>query len=98
MIRPFLVGIGVGLAQLGRILGFRREVTLENIRRAYPAESITFHKRLLSGSYANLGRVFAEIVYLRFASARKLREGLVFTNPEVFQKLLRKGHGVVLVS
>ena len=98
MIRRILVGIGIGLAQLGRILGFRREVTLENIRRAYPTESDTFHKRLLSGSYANLGRVFAEMVYLRFASERKLREDFVFTNPEVFQKLIGRERGVVIVS
>lgn len=98
MIRRFLVGIGIGLAQLGRILGFRREVTLENIRRAYPNESDTFHKRVLSGSYANLGRVFAEILYLRFASRRKIRKGIAFKNPELFSELLRDGHGLVVVS
>lgn len=98
MIRHLLVGLGIGLAQFGRILGFRREVTLENIRRAYPNESNDFHKRLLSGSYANLGRVFAEMLYLRFASPKKIRNGLIFTNPEVFPNVVRTGQGVVIVS
>lgn len=98
MIRHLLVGLGIGLAQLGRILGFRREVTLENIRRAYPNESATFHTRLLSGTYANLGRVFAEMLYLRFASPRKIREGIAFKNPERFGTLLRTGRGLVVVS
>jgi Kdo2-lipid IVA lauroyltransferase/acyltransferase len=98
MLRHILTGLGIGLAQTGRLLGFRRDVTLANLRRAYPDQLPAFYKKLLSRSYANLGRVFAEIVYLRYAKPRQIQKGIQFTNPEIFKHIIAQGKGLVIVA
>jgi Kdo2-lipid IVA lauroyltransferase/acyltransferase len=98
MLRYLLTGLGICLAQTGRLLGFRLEVTRSNLYRAFPGQQPSFYKRLLSRSYTNLGRVFAEMIYLRYASARHIQRGILYKNPHVFNDLLRHENGIVVVA
>lgn len=72
--------IGLTLAEVAYYLGVRREVTLDNLQRAYPDKSRAFVRRVARRSYGNLGIVFAEFLYLRYASRRSVETGLVIEN------------------
>ena len=98
MVRHILTGLGIGLAQIGRMLGFRRDVTLSNLHRAFPDQLPAFYRKILSHSYTNLGRVFAEMLYLRYATPRQIRKGIQIRNPDVFDNNARQGKGVVIVA
>lgn len=81
MIRRILVGLGVVVAQVARMLGIRREVTSQNLERAFPDLSANDIRKILGASYSNLGRVFAEMLYLRFASRKAIARQMHFKNP-----------------
>lgn len=98
MTRRLLVGIGIFIAQCARVLGIRREVTASNLGRAYPNEPAAIRNRILSRSYTNLGRVFAEMFYVRWASKQQIVRRIRFDNPESFISLLAQGNGLIVVA
>lgn len=98
MMRWVLVVLGVAFAQCARIFRIRCDVTLANLKRAFPDRSVSFHKNILSRSYSNLGRVFGEFLYLRFATLHGIKKQMNFRNPELFTKLLNEGKGLVVVA
>jgi len=97
-LRQLLDLIGSTLALVAYWLGIRRDVTLQNLRHAFPLESEAHIRRIASASYVNLGRVFAEMLYLRFASRDTFRYGLQLVNPEILQSALESGKGVLILS
>jgi KDO2-lipid IV(A) lauroyltransferase len=96
--RQLLDLIGASLATLAYWLGFRRNVTDTNLRLALPNLSKREANKIALGSYRNLGRVFAEMLYLRFASREAFKRNLHLSNPEVLESALASGHGVLILS
>ncbi len=96
--RQFLDLIGSSLALLAFWLGIRREVTLDNLRLAYPEISDREIRRIAAGSYKNLGRTFAEMLYLRFASQDSFVKKLKLSNAEVLEQALSSGKGALVLS
>jgi Kdo2-lipid IVA lauroyltransferase/acyltransferase len=72
--------IGLTLGELAYYLGIRRAVTEDNLAKAYPDKPSRFVKRVARRSFGNLGIVFAEMLYLRYASRRSIGEGLEIEN------------------
>src|SRR5436309_141350 len=72
--------IGLTLAELAYVLGVRRAVTVENIAKAYPDQPSRAVGRIARKSFGNLGIVFAEFVYLRYARRRSVKRGLTIEN------------------
>lgn len=98
MMRRILVGIGIGIAQGARLFGIRREVAAANLERAYPSSPPADRKRILSKSYTNLGRVFAEMFHLRWASGKQIARKIRFENPELFTQLIAQRKGLIVVA
>src|SRR5438067_8020125 len=88
--------LGMLLGRLGYVLGIRREVTLQNLRLAFPEWPERNVRRTARKSFANLGIVFAEMAYLRFASRRSIGIGIQITNIEAVRPLL--SGGAILLS
>lgn len=91
-----VLGSIVGLASY--YCGVRRNVTLENLLRAFPEKNDDERKRIAKTSYRNLGRVFAEMLYLRFASRKNIIDSVTISNPDILLSLKSKGNGIIAVS
>jgi KDO2-lipid IV(A) lauroyltransferase len=98
MIGVFLATVGSSIAFIAYCCGIRRNVTLDNIKRAFPNEKLSQHQKIAKSSYLNLGRVFGEMCYLRFASPNKIKKKVEIENPEMILNLLSQKKGVIAVS
>ncbi len=96
--RWLLTSIGKTLALLGFYLGIRRAVTLENLSRALPHYSEQQRQQVARKSYLNLGRVFSELIYLRFAPLRSIEAATELINPETYHAALSKNNGLIVVA
>src|SRR5581483_7497682 len=90
--------VGSVLGRLAFYLNIRSRVTLENLRRAYPDRSSRWRRRIAVRSYANLGRVFFEFPYLRWAPKGRIRNGLEIVNLEEVQSTIAGANGAILLS
>ena len=90
--------IGLTLAELAYYLGVRRKVTKDNLAKAYPDQPSRFIKRTARRSYGNLGIVFAEMLYLRFASRRAVTGGLRVHNLTEVMSRIPRTIGAVFLS
>jgi KDO2-lipid IV(A) lauroyltransferase len=80
------------------LLGVRRRVTTENLQKAFPGHSSAEIGGIARASYKNLGRVFGEFLYLRFASRNAILDGMKLRNPEVLSAAAEEHRGLLLVS
>ncbi len=96
--RGVLKTFGAHFAKLAFVFGIRKRVTLENLNNAYPELTVHEKYKIAIGAYANLGIVFAEMLYLRFASIKKIESRIRISNPELFQKLLSEQKGLIVVA
>lgn len=76
----------------------RRNLTLTNLRRAFPTVSATERKRLARATYANLVIVFEEILATPYLTHSELRASFQFNNPDVLRNALNHGNGAILWS
>ncbi len=97
-VRVVLKIFGVLIAKLAFAFGIRKNVTLENLNKAYPELTGAEKNKIAIGAYANLGIVFAEMLYLRFASLKSIESRIRISNPELFQNLLREQKGLIVVA
>ena len=96
--RDLLNLLGILFAYAAYAFGVRRSVTYENLRLAYPELATDDINILTKKTYRNLGIVFAEMLYLRFASKNKIESQIHVTNPEVFHEADRFGKGLIVVA
>lgn len=98
MIRLALSVIGSLTAWIAYYLGIRKYVTFENLRRAYPELSENQQKLIAIKSYSNLGIVFAEMLYLRFAGKENIQKHITVSNPQLFHKYIKEENGLIVVA
>lgn len=96
--RAALKIIGIVIAKIAYVIGVRKTVTLENLKNAYPELSLVKQKEIAAGAYVNLGIVFAEMIYLRFASPKNIAKHINISNPELFHDLLKAKNGLIVVA
>lgn len=91
--RTLLLRIGETLGALAWMLGIRRAVALEGLRRAFPSATDKERRALARASYVQLGRSLAEILLpLRDA---ELDRSVRFDGWDVYERAQAEGHGVV---
>ncbi len=96
---PFSVAVGAGLGDfLYRVIGLRREVTLQNLRTAFPEMPGDELQRLALRVYRNFGRMLAEFVRVPRLSPQFLAEHVEFENEDVLRQALAEGRGGILVT
>ncbi len=93
-----LRSVGGFLGIVAYYLGVRSEVTRRNIARALPEFSKSAQRNLVLRTYANIGQVFLEFIYLRFAPRHLIERGVVFENLEECRAVLLDGTGTILLS
>ena len=93
-----LAALGSLLGKAAFRVGIRKSVTMDNLRHAFRSLSESELQRLGAGSYGNLGAVFFEMIYLRFASREAIERRLRITNQPEIEAVLREGRGMILLS
>jgi KDO2-lipid IV(A) lauroyltransferase len=93
-----LRAIGSVLGTAAFYLGIRREVTLANLRHAYPELAEGWQRRIARKSFSNLGQVFFEFLFLRYTSRASVRDGLKIDNLPHVAELISDPHGCILLS
>jgi KDO2-lipid IV(A) lauroyltransferase len=97
-VRRIFSFLGSILAQFAYVVGVRKAVTLDNLALAFPELSSAKIHTIARRSFANLGKVFLEMVYLRFAPKRSVSGGIQLINPEDVLATEGLGRGVILLS
>ncbi|NOZ56080.1 MAG: lysophospholipid acyltransferase family protein [Calditrichaeota bacterium] len=93
------VAIGAGLGGfLYHPVGLRREVTLQNLRTAFPDMSEEELQQLAQRVYRNFGRMLAEFVREPRLSPEFLVEHVEFVNEDVLRQAVDEGKGGILVT
>lgn len=78
--------------------GIRKQVTWDNLTKAFPDASEKELRSLLHRTYDNLSIVFSEFIYLRFAPRATIIKGITFRNSEMFDDARKNGGGIIVLS
>lgn len=76
----------------------RQKITLENIKRAFPKKSDTWHNKVMRGSYQNLGITMVELLALKSFNEADVHEYIRYSNIELIEDAYSRGRGVILLS
>jgi KDO2-lipid IV(A) lauroyltransferase len=91
--RGALAGLGAALALLAWLLGVRRRVVLENLRRAFPEKSGAERRAIGRATYRSLGRMAPE--FLLAAGDGGPDPAFVYEDRHRLEAALAQGRGVI---
>ncbi len=77
---------------------YRRKVTMDNLRHAFPEKSQDELDRIARGAYRNYGRAILEMLWAGGQPADVLRARIHPRNMEVLREALAGGRGTILMS
>jgi KDO2-lipid IV(A) lauroyltransferase len=77
---------------------YRREITLDNLRRAFPDKSPGELERIARASFRNVGIALFELLWLPRMSSDRLRSLVHFDKPDLIKEAYARGKGVLLLS
>ena len=83
---------------LYKLVGYRTEVVLKNIKNSFPEKDAKEHKVIMSQFYRHLCDLIVESIKGFTISEKQLRKRLIVTNPEVADQYANKGQGVIFVG
>lgn len=93
------IALGSALGATGYYLArYRRGITLDNLRRAFPGASEEEIRRIAVGAYRGYGRALVEMLWAGGASAEELKRTMHLVNPELARSALSAGKGLILLS
>lgn len=101
--RRAAVWLGIAIARIGyRLLGGLRRTGLRNLEIAFPEKSESERRKILKGSFENLGRTLGEASHLRNATPEYLREIADFDldepTRELYKSIKDSGRGVLVTT
>lgn len=80
------------------VLGYRKEVTLGNLRRAFPEKSEDERVRIARGSFRNVGISLFELLWFPRLTRERVLSLLHFDKPEIMSRASEKGKGLLLLT
>jgi KDO2-lipid IV(A) lauroyltransferase len=80
------------------VVGFRRGVTHENLKWAFPEKSADEIRSIGLRSFRSIGTTFFELLWTENLTRDQLLAEMRFTNPELVAALQKEKKGVVLMS
>jgi KDO2-lipid IV(A) lauroyltransferase len=100
MPRFVLCGLSNGLAFLTqRVVGYRRGVVMDNLRRAFPERSERELRRIAVSSYRALFDTMLNIFRIRYASQKRVLRTMHCKNTALLQRLYDEGkNGIILAG
>lgn len=94
---PVLYGLSDALAFfLYRIIGYRRTVIFDNLKRAFPEKSEVEIRNIARATYRNLTDVTLETLKSFTAPYAEIERRAICLNPEVVNQFLDRGQSVIL--
>jgi Kdo2-lipid IVA lauroyltransferase/acyltransferase len=81
-----------------RFTRIRKEVTLENLRHAFPEKGEDELRRIALGAYRNYGTAITQMLWAGGATEEELRACVHIADPGPFQRAFERGKGVLLLS
>ncbi len=94
---PVLYGLSNALAfVLQYLIGYRRDVVRQNLRRAFPDKSPTERSRIAREAYRNLADITLETLKSYTLPAAEIQRRCRPVNPEVVNTHLKAGKSVIL--
>ncbi len=93
-------------AALGSALGWlsfhlfriRKQVTLDNLEKAFPGKSGTERKRIADGAYRNYGTVILQMLWASSASDSQLKDAVSISDRTALDRVLGTGKGFILLG
>lgn len=79
-------------------LGFRRKVTLDNLRHAFPELSEDRIVEIAEGAFRSVGIAFMELLWMPRMDRSMIKHIIKLENPETIHEALSRGRGLVLVT
>ena len=76
----------------------RREITMENLRYAFPDKSTAEHAAIAKGSFQNYGIALVELLWFPNMDDKIIRALIKPRNLDLVQKLYSKGKGLIVLS
>jgi Kdo2-lipid IVA lauroyltransferase/acyltransferase len=92
----FFLRVGAALGQLAYVLGIRRRIALDNLRRAFPELSEREHRAIARRAYRQLGTSLAEIAATRRLGDSELDRLVRWEGWDRYERALAQGNGVVV--
>ena len=80
------------------VLGYRKSVTLGNLRRAFPEKSDEELRLIARGAYENVAISLFELVWFPRMTPDRLRRLVHFDRPELVREAYQEGKGVLLLT
>jgi Kdo2-lipid IVA lauroyltransferase/acyltransferase len=91
--------MSAGLGKLMILLSkSRKEVTLDNLRHAFPEKDSAWIEKTCENAYLNLGITFCELFSLYLLSEDQLRSRFKYDNVELINEVYDRGNGVIFLS
>lgn len=90
-----LIRLCEGVGQVAYLVGVRKSVAIDNLRRAFPEKTEAERRGIARAAYAQLGRSLAEVLLVRRLPPSRLEELVRFEGWDVYQRALAQGRGVV---
>ncbi|MEH0154043.1 lysophospholipid acyltransferase family protein [Limibacter armeniacum] len=81
-----------------RIVGYRKKVVTQNLRRSFPDKSDKEIEHITKGFYHNLAYVVVEIVKAVTISRKEMQQRVSIKNPEVLQGYIDDGKPVLVLA
>ena len=79
-------------------LGYRKAVTLSNLRRAFPEKPEEEIHRIAVGAFENVGIALMELVWMPRMTREHLRSLVHFDKPEIIEEAYKRGKGILLLT
>lgn len=80
------------------VVRYRRRVTLENLRHAFPEKSPSELLRIARDAFESIGITFFEVLWTPNLTRERLLREVRFDNPELVHLVQGQGKGVVLLT
>jgi KDO2-lipid IV(A) lauroyltransferase len=80
------------------VVGYRRRVVMDNLRKAFPDKPEKELHRIASASYRNFFDSMLNIFRIRYASRRRVMRSVTHTNLKMMQDLYARGVSILLLA
>jgi KDO2-lipid IV(A) lauroyltransferase len=80
------------------IVGYRREVTLSNLRRAFPEKTESEREQIARGAFENLGITLFELVWFPRMTREQVCASVRFDKPDLLMNAFKKGRGLLVLT
>jgi Kdo2-lipid IVA lauroyltransferase/acyltransferase len=80
------------------IIGYRKEIVLQNLSRAFPSKPVEDIRRIRRQFYRQFTDIFHEMIYFSRYDREALLARVHFVNPELITQFIQQGRSVIVAA